>query len=128
MLETLIHGGIQIMSALETVEETVGNIIIGDDIAQARRKVSEGEGIASALSRSKYFSPITLKMISVGEQSGALEEMLRKVAEQYDSEIDHMVKRMTALIEPMMTVIIGAFLALIALGIFLPMWKVYEVF
>lgn len=128
MLETLIHGGIQIISAMETVEETIGNIVIGEDIAKARQKVSEGSAIAAALSKSKYFPPITLKMISVGEQSGALEEMLIKVADQYDSEVEHLIKRLTAMVEPLMTVVIGAFLMLIALGIFLPMWNIYSVF
>lgn len=128
MLETLSRSGIQITSAMETVEKTVGNIIIGEDIAAARQKVEEGITIADALSSSKYFPAITLKMISVGEKSGALDEMLNKVAKQYDSEVEHLTKRLTAMIEPMMIVVIGAFLLLIALGIFMPMWKLYEVF
>jgi len=128
MLETLSRSGIQITSAMKTVEKTVGNIIIGEDIAAARRKVEEGIAIADALSSSKYFPAITLKMISVGEKSGALDEMLNKVAQQYDSEVEHLTKRLTAMIEPMMIVVIGAFLLLIALGIFMPMWKLYEVF
>lgn len=128
MLETLSRSGIQITSAMETVEKTVGNIIIGEDIAAARQKVEEGITIADALSSSKYFPAITLKMISVGEKSGALDEMLNKVSQQYDSEVEHLTKRLTAMIEPMMVVVIGAFLLLIALGIFMPMWKLYEVF
>ena len=128
MLETLSRSGIQIISALETIEKTVGNVVISEDIAKAKQKVSEGIALATSLSESKYFPPTTLTMLAVGEQSGALDEMLNKVAEQYDREVDHVITRLTAMIEPMMTVVMGAFVLFIALGIFLPMWKVYEVF
>ncbi|MCH8069512.1 MAG: type II secretion system F family protein [Candidatus Marinimicrobia bacterium] len=128
MLETLSRGGIQIISALETVEKTVGNQVIGNEIAAAREKVAEGVSLAEALGTSKHFPPMTLKMISVGEQSGALDEMLSNIAKQYDNEVDHLIKRLSTMIEPMMTVIMGAFILLIALGIFLPMWRMYEVF
>ncbi|MBU1064473.1 type II secretion system F family protein, partial [bacterium] len=128
MLETLSRGGIQIVSALETVEKTVGNLCVGRSIAKAREDVSTGVSLASALSKSKYFPVMTLKMISVGEQSGALDDMLNIVASQYDEDVDRLVKNLSAMIEPMVTVIMGVFVLLIALGIFLPMWKMYEAF
>ncbi len=128
MLETLSRSGIHIISALETVENTVGNKIIAMEIAKAREEASGGSGLAVALSKGRYFPPMVTKMISVGEQSGSLDAMLRRVAEQYDSEVDHILKRLTALLEPLMTVVMGVFVILMALGVFLPMWNVYKVF
>lgn len=128
MLETLSRSGIPIISALETVEKTVGNVIISKDIASAREKVTQGVGLATALSTSKYFPKMTIRMINVGEQSGALDEMLDRVAAQFDREVDHIIKRLTTMIEPMMIIMMGGFMMLLALGIFMPMWKQYELF
>jgi len=128
MLETLSRSGIQIVPALKTVEKTVGNVVIGNAIGRARLEAEGGGGLAASLGKSKYFPPMTVKMISVGEQSGSLDIMLNKIAEQYDAEVDHVLKRLTALIEPLMTIVMGIFVVIMALGIFLPMWQVYEVF
>lgn len=128
MLETLSRSGIPIISALETVEKTVGNVIISKDIASAREKVTQGVGLATALSTSKYFPKMTIRMINVGEQSGALDEMLDRVAAQFDREVDHIIKRLTTMIEPIMIIMMGGFMMLLALGIFMPMWKQYELF
>lgn len=127
MLETLSKGGIPIIRALEVTEGTVGNVVIGDTIRQAKEKVAEGVSLADALSpHRKYFPQATVKMIAVGEQSGALDKMLANVAEQYDLAVDAKIKRLSASLEPMLTVVMGAFLLLIALGIFLPMWRMYS--
>lgn len=128
MLETLIRSGIHIISGLKTVEKTVGNSLVEQGIAKAREDAAGGSQLAPALAQCKYFPPMAIKMISVGEDSGTLDVMLEKVGQHYDNEVSHLLKRLTALLEPMMTVIMGAFLLLIALGIFLPMWQVYEVF
>ncbi|MFQ6607308.1 MAG: type II secretion system F family protein [Fidelibacterota bacterium] len=128
MMETLSRGGILIIDAMQTTETTVGNLVIGSHIAKAKEKVAEGVSLADALSESKYFPPMTLKMISIGEQSGALDNMLQNIATQYDEEVDQLIKQLSTMIEPLMTVMMGAFLLLIALGIFLPMWKMYETF
>ncbi len=128
MLETLSRSGIQIISALQTVENTVGNTVIARDIAKARVDTAGGSGLAVALEKSKYFPPMTVKMIAIGEQSGSLDVMLEKIAEQYDSEVEHILKRLTSLLEPLMTVVMGVFVILMALGVFLPMWNVYKVF
>ncbi len=125
MLETLSKGGIQIIRALETVEQTVGNVVIGKEIANARAEVEKGVGLADALSKSKYFPRMTVKMIAVGEKSGALDEMMANVAEQYDNEVDVKIEGLSAAIEPIMTVFMGGMLLFLALGIFLPMWNMY---
>ncbi len=125
MLETLSKGGIQIIRSLETVEQTVGNVVIGQEIAKARSEVEKGVGLAIALSKSQYFPKMTIKMIAVGEKSGALDEMMANVAAQYDAEVDAKIEGLSSAIEPIMTVVMGGFLLFIALGIFLPMWNMY---
>jgi len=91
-------------------------------------KVSEGITLADALGQHKFFPKMTIKMISVGEQSGALEDMLANIAYQFDQEVDTKVKRLSTAIEPMITVVMGLFVVVIALGILLPMWKMYSAF
>lgn len=125
MLETLSRGGIQIIRALETVEKTVGNVVIGQEIAKAREEVEKGVGLAEALSKSSYFPKMTVKMIAVGEKSGALDDMMANVANQYDTEVDAKIAGLSSAIEPIMTVVMGGMLLFIALGIFLPMWNMY---
>ncbi|MEA3286763.1 MAG: type II secretion system F family protein [Candidatus Marinimicrobia bacterium] len=125
MLETLSKGGIQIIRSLETVEQTVGNVVIGEEIATARKEVEKGVGLAEALARSRYFPKMTVKMIAVGEKSGALDEMMANVAEQYDTEVDAKIAGLSSAIEPIMTVFMGGMLLFLALGIFLPMWNMY---
>ncbi len=128
MMETLSRGGILIIEALEITQKTVGNLVIGRDIERAKNSVAEGVSLADALTKSKYFPSMAIKMISIGEKAGALDEMLLNIATQYDDEVDDLIKRLSTLIEPLMTVMMGAFLLLIALGIFLPMWKMYDAY
>ena len=125
MLETLSRGGIQIIKALETVEQTVGNVVIGKEIANARAEVEKGISLAAALGKSHYFPKMTVKMIAVGEKSGAMDDMMANVAEQYDTEVDTKIEGLSGAIEPLMTVFMGGMLLFMALGIFLPMWNMY---
>lgn len=125
MLETLSRGGIQIIKSLETLEKTVGNLVIGKEIATARAEVEKGVGLAEALSKGSHFPKMTIKMISVGEKSGALDDMMANIAEQYDTEVDAKIKGLSSAIEPLMTVVMGGVLLFLALGIFLPMWNMY---
>lgn len=125
MLETLSRGGIQIIQALETVEKTVGNAVIGKEIATARLEVEKGVSLAAALGKSSHFPKMTVKMIAVGEKSGALDDMMANVASQYDTEVDAKIEGLSGAIEPLMTVFMGGMLLFMALGIFLPMWNMY---
>ncbi len=126
MLETLSRGGIQIIRAMETCEKTMGNLVIGREVREARERVAEGISLADALKSSSYFPKMTIKMIAVGEQSGAMDDMLENIAYQYDTEVDAKIRGLSAAIEPMMTVIMGGALLFVALGIFLPMWNMYS--
>jgi len=128
MLETLTRGGIHIIKALQTTSKTVGNLVFTRIIEDVTEKVSEGITLADALGQHKFFPKMTIKMISVAEQSGALEDMLANIAYQFDQEVDTKVKRLSTAIEPMITVVMGLFVVVIALGILLPMWKMYSAF
>ena len=127
VLETLSRSGIQIINALEITRETIDNRVISRDIEKATEKVSQGISLAEALSESKHFPQMTLMMIGAGERSGALEAMLGNIAEQYDTSVDLKIEGLSAAIEPLLTIIIAAFLLVFALAIFLPMWNMTDV-
>ena len=127
ILETLSKSGVKIIKALEITEETIENRVISRDIQNAIEKVSQGISIADALGESKHFPQMTIMMIGAGERSGALEAMLNNIAEQYDTSVDLKIEGLSAAIEPLLTIIIAAFLLVFALAIFLPMWNMKDV-
>jgi len=127
ILETLSRSGVKIVHALEIVEQTLGNRVIAKDIAYAREQVISGAPIADALSKSKHIPPMTIMMIGTGEQSGALDDMLLNIAEQYDISVKTKIDGLASAIEPLLTIVIGVFLLIFALSIFLPMWKMIDI-
>ena len=122
MFETLNKSGLPILQTLDIVSKTVGNVVVGREVEKAIRGVRKGEGIAKPLKESKLFTPMVVRMIAIGEQSGSLDQMLASIAEHYDLEVDYALKKLTSMIEPLLTVGIGAVVLLFALAIFLPMW------
>lgn len=122
ILKTLIMSGIQIIKALEITEITLDNRVLSQDIRRAKKEVIEGVPLSAALGKSQYFPKMTIKMMAIGEQSGALDKMLDNIARQYDEAVDSKIEGLSSLVEPMMTVVIGIFLLIFAMGIFLPMW------
>jgi len=126
MLETLNSSGIHIIEALQICSETAGNAAISKEINQARLDVEIGTGLAEALERGHLFPPMTIRMIKTGQDAGSLDEMLVSIFRQYDEEVKYLTERLSAMVEPMMTVVIGVFILIIALGIFLPMWGMYD--
>jgi MSHA biogenesis protein MshG len=124
MFETLNKSGLPILQTMDIVSKTIGNAYIGRELEKVGQNIEKGRGISKPLQESKLFPPLVIRMIAVGEQSGALDEMLKNVSEHYDSEVNYMIENLVALIEPMLTVSIGAMVLLLALGIFLPMWNI----
>jgi type II secretory pathway component PulF len=122
MFETLNSSGLPILQTLDIVSNTVGNAVIGKEIQKASLGIRKGEGIAVPLKQSRLFPPMVVRMISIGEQSGSLDEMLLNVSKHYDTEVEHAVKNLTSMIEPILTVGLGAIVLFLALAIFLPMW------
>lgn len=122
-LGTLIVAGVPILAALEIVAETSGNSVISKAILKVKTAVKEGETIAKPLERTKVFTPMVTQMIAVGEETGALDVMLNKIADFYDSEVDVAVESLTSIIEPVMIVFMGLAVAGILVSLYLPMFK-----
>ena len=126
-LGTLISSGVPILTGLEITARTAGNRIIQEAIMAARSSIREGETISAPLRQSNVFPPMVVQMISVGEETGALDEMLNRIADFYDSEVDTAVESLTALIEPIMIVLMGSVVGGMVIAMYLPMFKLINV-
>jgi type IV pilus assembly protein PilC len=120
-LGTLISSGVPILQALTIVKETSGNVIIGSAVLAIHDSVKEGETITAPLEASRVFPPMVVSMVDVGEQTGALPEMLLKIADNYDEEVDNAVAAMTSLLEPIMIVFLAVIVGSIVIAMFLPL-------
>jgi len=120
-LGTLISSGVPILQALTIVKETSGNVIVGSAVLAIHDSVKEGETITAPLEASKVFPPMVVSMVDVGEQTGALPEMLLKIADNYDEEVDNAVAAMTSLLEPIMIVFLAVVVGSIVIAMFLPL-------
>ena len=126
-LGTLISSGVPILNGLEITARTAGNKVIEEAIMETRKSISEGNTIAEPLKDSGVFPPMVVQMIAVGEQTGALDEMLDKIADFYDSEVDTAVSALTAIIEPLMIVFMGGIVGGMLIAMYLPMFKLVSV-
>ncbi|WP_155299484.1 type II secretion system F family protein [Deinococcus kurensis] len=120
----LISSGVNIIESLEITKGTANNAIVEDSIDNAKNVVMVGEQMSSSLASSKVFPPMVVSMISIGEETGSLDDMLVKVGDFYDREVDEAVDSMTAAIEPMMIVFLGVIVGMIVAGMFLPMFSI----
>jgi type IV pilus assembly protein PilC len=120
-LGTLVSSGVPILQALTIVKETTGNVIISNAVAGVHESVKEGETITAPLEASGVFPPMVISMVDVGEQTGALPEMLLKIADNYDDEVDNAVAAMTSLLEPIMIVFLAVIVGSIVIAMFLPL-------
>jgi len=125
-LGTLLHSGVPIITAMEIVKHVIGNSVLADAVENARLAVKEGDSLGPPLMRSGEFPPMVVHMITVGEQSGQLEEMLDNVATAYETQVDGKINVMTALLEPLMIVGMGVVVALIVFAILTPMLQMNE--
>jgi len=126
-LGTLIASGVPILSGLEITAKTAGNKVIAEAIMTARASIREGETVAAPLKASGVFPPMVVQMITVGEQTGALDEMLTKIAVFYEAEVDSAVDAMTSIIEPIMIVVMGGIVGGMVVAMYLPMFKLISV-
>jgi type IV pilus assembly protein PilC len=125
-LGTLVSSGVPILQALTIVKETSGNVIIGSAVGAVHESVKEGETITAPLEASGVFPPMVISMVDVGEQTGALPEMLMKIADNYDEEVDNAVAAMTSLLEPIMIVFLAVVVGSIVIAMFLPLIQLME--
>ncbi|HEV2392881.1 MAG TPA: type II secretion system F family protein [Verrucomicrobiae bacterium] len=120
-LGTLVSSGVPILQALTIVKETAGNVIVSNAVASVHESVKEGETITAPLEASGIFPPMVISMVDVGEQTGALPEMLLKIADNYDDEVDNAVAAMTSLLEPIMIVFLAVIVGSIVIAMFMPL-------
>jgi type IV pilus assembly protein PilC len=121
-LGTLVSSGVSILDGLEITAKTSGNRVIQDAIMASRASIAGGDTIASPLQKSKVFPPMVISMIAVGEQTGGLDEMLTKIADFYDEEVDAAVSGLLALLEPMMIVFLGTVVGGMIVAMYLPIF------
>ena len=117
-----MRSGVPIIQALTTVAQTVDNAFIAGKVEDMREGVERGESILRVMTKAGVFTPVVMQMIAVGEESGALEEMLEEIARMYQEEVEYELKTLSAKIEPLLIVFLGVILMILALGIFLPIW------
>ena len=121
-LGTLLQSGVPILDAMDIVAKTAGNVIVTEGITYARARISEGRNMAEPLTESKIFPGMVVQMIAVGEQTGALDQMLNKIADFYEDEVDVAVAALTSMLEPIMMVGIGGMVGVVLIAMYLPIF------
>lgn len=125
-LGTLASSGVPILQALAIVKETAGNVVVANAVDRIHASVKEGETITAPLESAKVFPPMVVGMVDVGEQTGALPEMLLRVADNYDEEVDNAVAAMTSLLEPIMIIFLAVLVGSIVIAMFLPLIEIIK--
>ncbi len=116
------RSGLPIVSALTTVAQIVDNAFIAARILEMRESIERGESILRSATAARVFTPVVLQMIAVGEESGALDELLQEIGDMYQREVEYELKTLSSQIEPILVVCLGVLVLILALGVFLPIW------
>ena len=127
IFSTLYSSGIPMLHALDIVAGTLGNIIIARAVEVIKESVREGKGLAVPMASTMVFTPMVTQMVAVGEETGALDDMLTKVADYYDLEVEYAIKNLATTLEPVLLVFLAGGILFLALGIFLPIWDMMKV-
>lgn len=123
----LIRSGVPILEALDIVGDTSGNLIISECMAGIRKRIEDGDPLSLAMTKDKFFPPMLVRMVAAGEETGAIEEMLEKIADFWDEEIEATIDSLTSLMEPIMICLIGGIVGSIVICMFLPIFKLHEI-
>lgn len=126
-LETLVRSGVDLGRSFQVIKGSIGNVVLEKVMDKIRENVMRGGSISEPLRRSKEFPPMISQMISVGEETGNMEDMLREVSESYDREVDFTIKMLTGILEPLLLVVMGGIVLFIALSLYLPLFKMAKV-
>src|SRR5262245_63402009 len=127
MLAMTFRAGVRIFDGLSITARSAGNRVIEKSIMDSRVSISQGRTVAEPLRESKIFPPMVCQMVAVGENTGGLDNMLRKVAELYEDEVDDAVANLTALMEPMIMVVLGVILGGLVISMYLPIFQLGSV-
>jgi len=122
-LATMVKSGIPILEALDIIAKTSGNKVIEDAVMQARSEVAKGESLSKTLKETGIFPSMVIEMMAAGEQTGALDEMMDKVADFFEDEVDAAVAALTSILEPFMLIFLGGFIGMIVVALYLPIFK-----
>src|SRR5690606_27362996 len=125
-LGTLVSSGVSILEGLEITARTAGNRVVHDAVMRSRASIAEGATISDPLKASGVFPPMVVQMINVGEQTGGLDEMLSKIADFYDDEVDAAVSALTSVLEPIMIVVMGVVIGGMVVAMYLPMFDLIQ--
>lgn len=125
-LGTMIRSGVPILQALDIVADTTGNIVVGRAVRDVQESVRQGESLARPLLNHSVFPPMVVQMMSVGEDTGALDEMLQKISEFYDQEVEATTEALTSLIEPLMIAAMGVVIGGMIIALYMPIFKVFD--
>ena len=128
MLATMVSSGIPIVTGLEITASTADNAVIANTIFKIRDRVTAGTGLSAPMGEDPVFPPTAVQMVAVGERSGTLDKMLNKCADYFESETDYMVGNLMSLLEPIIIFALGMMVLTLALGIFLPMWDMMNLY
>jgi type IV pilus assembly protein PilC len=126
-LGTMMKSGVPILQSLDIVSATTGNVVLERAVRDVQNSVRQGESLAGPLSAHKVFPPMVVQMLAVGEDTGALDTMLHKIAEFYDQEVEATTEALTALIEPLMIVVIGAIIGAMIVALYMPIFSLMNV-
>jgi len=124
----LIRSGVPILQIIDLGVESAQNMVVAKTLGDIKQSVNEGNGMLEPMKASGLFPPVVTQMVSVGEETGKLDDLLLHVSDYYDSNIDYTIENLVALIEPILILILGVFVTFMALGVFLPMWNLMNLF
>jgi type IV pilus assembly protein PilC len=125
-LGTMMHSGVPILQSLEIVSDTTGNVVLARAIRDVQESVRNGESLAGPLANHPVFPPMVVQMMSVGEDTGALDGMLHKISEFYDQEVEATTESLTALIEPLMIAFLGGIVGSMIIALYMPIFKIFD--
>ena len=123
----MLKSGVPLPTSLELCSRVIDNLYLGEKIRAIRTGIERGDSLLRTHTGSGMFTPLVLQMIAVGEESGQVDELLAEVASYYEREVDYDVDSLGAKIEPILIIIMAGFVLILALGIFLPMWSMYDI-
>jgi type IV pilus assembly protein PilC len=125
-LGTMLHSGVPILQSLDIVADTTGNVVVGRAVRDVQDSVRQGESITAPLAKHSVFPPMVVQMMHVGEDTGALDDMLHKISDFYDQEVEATTEALTALIEPLMIAFLGGIIGSMIIALYMPIFKIFD--
>ncbi len=119
-MQTLLKSGITLLDALDICKSAIGNVVIEESVGKMRNEISQGKTLSAMMTKAKYFPPMAVQMVSVGESTGQVDDMLEKVADWYEDEVQMAIQNLSKAIEPIILVVLGGIVAVLLISMYLP--------